>query len=106
MARDKEIKAITARSASLSNSIREQLMKYNVDLSGAKDSLPTDLGDIGEICQILLRSLEVLSSKAGMNNQEQLAQVLSDVHNSLYIHLDYHLKSLKRPLMKVMDELE
>jgi len=93
------------RAARQSNGVRKKLQLLEVPLSKKLDRIPTDLGDIEEICRIYISAVKLLRSST-TKNRAAAAALLKSIRNDLYIHLPYHLKGLRNPLNILVDELE
>lgn len=85
----------------MSEKIRDRFREFGFETKA--NSIPTDLGDIYEICCIYQRSIDLLVSS--VNEVEDVIEILKSLRDDLYIHLTYHQKSLKKPLTKLLDSL-
>jgi hypothetical protein len=96
------------------NTILMESVKYNtaiwkrfgelkIPLSEHGNTLPTDLGDIRQVCCEYINAFDVLLSQ---RDRQIIVATLRTVRNDLYIHLTYHLKELKRPLNTLISDLE
>jgi hypothetical protein len=92
-------------SVKYNTAIWKQFQKLKVPLS-RKATLPTDLGDIREVCCQYITAFDRLLSDEAASEWQVLTEVLRTIRNDLYIHLGYHLRQLKRPLNILIDELE
>jgi flagellar biosynthesis chaperone FliJ len=88
-----------------SNKIRKCLQDSNITLSKEMDGIPTDLGDIHEVCRQYLHAIDMLISYKEKNEKKVLTDIFKQIRNDLYIHLKYHLKELEKPLNILIDEL-
>lgn len=89
-----------------SSAIRKKLPQVGVELTDEHDALPTDLGDIFTIALIYTRIIQkLLAIKRGKRHKKEIRSLLRLLENELYIHLPYHLKSLKKPLRHLIDDL-
>ncbi len=93
------------RAARQSNGVRKKLQLLKVPLSKKLDRIPTDLGDIEEVCSIYIKTVKLLRSSTAKNRAVAVA-LLKSIRNDLYIHLAYHLRGLRNPLNILIDELE
>ncbi len=95
-------KSESLKSGDYSYLIRKRLSGLKVMLTTETDAIPTDLGDIQELCNKYLYSIEILLSHKIEGDKKLTLEIFNNIYNDLYIHLDYHLKSLKKPLdMKI-----
>lgn len=86
--------------------IYKRIDELNIKLTDKTDALPTDLLDIIGICRGYLHSIEVLYSSEVDNDKRLLIKVFKDIRGALYIHLAYHIKSLKKALNVIIKNLE
>lgn len=103
---DKLRKKETIKSAKYANRIRQKLKDLKIPFSKKTEGLPTDLGDIQEICKNYLNSIEMLFTVNSQKDKKMLTEIFEGIRNDLYIHLYYHLKELKKPLNLLIKELE
>ena len=68
-----------------------------------EDGAITDLRDIYEICSIYVKLVDNLVLET--TSIDDVAEILKNVNNDLYIHLSYHCKNLRKPLKKSLDSL-
>lgn len=86
--------------------IHKRIDELNIKLTDKSDALPTDLLDITGICGGYLHSIEMLYSSEVDNDKRLLIKVFKDIRGELYIHLAYHIKSLKKALNIIIKDLE
>jgi hypothetical protein len=86
--------------------IYKRIDELNIKLTDKTDALPTDLLDITGICGRYLHSIEMLYSSEVDNDKRLLIKVFKDIRGALYIHLAYHIKSLKKALNVIIKDLE
>ena len=91
------------KSGEYSNKIRNKFKELDVLLNEKSEGLPTDLGDIKEICNNVIHTINTIESA---QDKKELSKMLSIIWSNLYIHLPFHLKELKKPLVKLQDKLE
>jgi hypothetical protein len=84
----------------------ERFKELNIRLSEKTVALPTDLLDISGICRGYLRAYELLYSNDVNSNKRLLIEAFKKINNELYIHLPFHLKSLKKALNIIIKDLE
>ena len=93
----------------VSNMIRQKISDAGAGKFRNSDRIPTDFCDIYEICCNYKAILDDLAkSEAGTKAQgrKRLLDALNLLQSELYIHLDYHFKGLKKPLERLIAELE
>lgn len=90
----------------ISNRIRRRFKELNISLSKKTEGVPTDLGDIHEIFRQFTGALDLLYSSKAQNDEQLLLEIFKSIRNDFYIHLNYHLRELKKPLDMIIEELE
>ena len=86
----------------ISQKIREKLLQTSL-LQKDYEGIPTDLGEIYEICDVYQQMVEDLLKAP--DGREMLGDRLVDIEVELFHHLLYHLKSLRYPLNKLTNVL-
>jgi hypothetical protein len=86
--------------------IYNRLNELNIKLTNKTDALPTDLLDIQGICNKYLYLMKMLHSKKVDNDKRLLIKIFEEIRRALYIHLAYHIKSLKKALNVIIKDLE
>ena len=86
--------------------IHNRLNELNIKLTNKTDALPTDLLDIQGICNEYLYLIKMLHSKEVDNDKRLLIKIFKEIRGALYIHLAYHIKSLKKALNIIVKDLE
>ena len=74
-------------------------------LNKSDDHVNTDLGDIYEVCDEYIKSIDALL-KIRKGDSKRIVAALKDIKTNLYIHLDYHCKILKKPFDRLIDKLD
>ena len=99
-------KRIISTSGEYSNRIRKRFKVLKIPISSRTGGLPTDLGDIREVCNQYLNTIDMLFRSKVKNDKKYLIQILQNIYNDLYIHLSYHLKEMRNPLNLLIKTLE
>lgn len=77
-----------------------------IPLNKKTERVPSDLQDIAWFCIVYLSKLDVLLSEQAREDRELFVEILNELWGDIYIHLEYHQKGLKKPLIDLIDQLE
>jgi hypothetical protein len=85
--------------------IQQKLEYLQIPLPKDKSNIAIDLGDIYQICQ---KYIDIINSllKISRRNKQRLTGLLITLDIELYVHLYYHLNQLRKPLKKLIADLD
>ena len=99
----KEIRKKQIKDAGVvSDQIRTKFERLSISTCTKTERLFTDLGDIHEICEKYLALIKLLLAET--TGREHLHHIIKNIYNEIYIHLDYHVKGMKKPLRLFLDQ--
>ncbi|MDD1607984.1 MAG: hypothetical protein LUO95_10845 [Methylococcaceae bacterium] len=88
----------------IAHSLRLQL-ESSLPVAIGESQFFVDLADIREICHAYLTAVDRITSSE-VEDLEKLKDIFYEIDCQLFVHLPYHLKSLKKLLPKVIEALE
>jgi len=97
---------ISRKSLIYNRKLWQRFRELKIPLSGKTDTLPTDLGDIREVCCQYLNAFDRFFSMEVQKDKRLMVELFESIRNDLYIHLDYHLKELRKPLELLIKKLK
>jgi len=103
---ERERKYISLAAGRDSNRIRSALARCGVALSRTTDRIPSDLGDMLECFRHFALALDSLTSGRRRPTKRLARAVLEQIRHDVYLDLDEHFSGLRRPLDKLIDELD
>jgi hypothetical protein len=73
-------------------------------ITARSERVSHDLGDIHGVCLLLSSRLQRIMAQRSLN-VDRTQRMLTEIERELYIHLPYHLRLLRRPLERLIEDL-